>query len=62
MAIRHFLEHYEQLKENISFGIEAEYGRIDSEKGPYSIMTWCQEMLKDKFYGDLMLLKLIASM
>ena len=38
MAVRHFLEHYEQLKENISFGIEQEYGRIDSEEGPYSIM------------------------
>ena len=62
MAIRHFLEHYEQLKENISFDIEAEYGRVDSEVGPFSMMTWCQEMLKDKVYGDLMLLKLVASM
>ena len=62
MAIRHFLEHYEQLKENISFGIEQEYGRIDSEQGPYSIMTWCQTMISDKVYGDLCLLKLIASM
>ena len=62
MAVRHFLEHYEQLKENISFGIEQEYGRIDSEEGPYSIMTWCQAMISDKVYGDLSLLKLIASM
>ena len=62
MAVRHFLEHYEQLKENISFGIEQEYGRIDSEEGPYSIMQWCQAMISDKVYGDLPLLKLIASM
>ena len=62
MAIRHFLEHYEQLKENISFGIEAEYGRVDSEVGPFAMKTWCEEMLKDKVYGDLCLLKLIASM
>ena len=62
MAIRHFLEHYEQLKENIEFGIETEYGRPDSEVGPFSIMTWCQEMIKDKVYGDVNLLKLIASM
>ena len=60
MAIRHFLEHYEQLKENISFDIEAEYGRVDSEIGPFSMMTWCQEMLKDKVCGYLMLLKLVA--
>ena len=62
MAIRHFLEHYEQLKEIISFGIELEYGRVDSEVGPFSMKTWCEEMLKDKVYGDLCLLKLIASM
>ena len=62
MAIRHFWEHYEQLKENISFGIECEYGRVDSEVGPFSMKTWCEEMLKDKVYGDLCLLKLIASM
>ena len=62
MAVRHFVEHYEQLKENISFGIEQEYGRIDSEQGPYSMMTWCQAMISDKVYGDLCLLKLIASM
>ena len=31
MDARHFLEHYEQLKENISFGIE-QYGRIDCSK------------------------------
>ena len=62
MAIRHFLEHYEQLKENTSFGIECEYGRVDSDIGPFSMKTWCEEMLKDKVYGDLCLLKLIASM
>ena len=56
------MEHYEQLKENISFGIEAEYGRVDSEVGPFSMKTWCEEMLKDKVYGDLCFLKLIASM
>ena len=63
MTIRHFLEHCEQLKENISFAIEQnEYGRIDSEQGPYSMMTWCQAMITDKVYGDLCMLKLIASM
>ena len=55
MAIRHFLEHYEQLKENISFGIECEYGRVDSEVGPFSMKTWCEEMFKDKVYGGLVL-------
>ena len=50
------------MKENITFYVEAESGRVDSEKGPYSLKTWCEEMIKDKVYGDIILLKLIASM
>ena len=42
--------------------IKMEYGRIDSEEGPFSVKQWCQYILTNKNYCDSIFVKLLASM
>ena len=51
-VIRHFLVNFERFKEEITKDIKMEYGRIDSEEGPFSVKQWCQYILTDKSYCD----------
>ena len=41
-VIRHFLHNFEEFFDEISEDIKYEYGRIDSEVGPFSCRTWCE--------------------
>ena len=46
--IGHFLVNFERFKEEIMEDIKMEYGRIDSEEGPFSVKQWCQYILTDQ--------------
>ena len=61
-VIRHFLHNFEEFFDEISEDIKYEYGRIDSEVGPFSCRTWCEYILEDKNYCDSIFIKLVASM
>ena len=60
-VIRHFLHNFEEFFDEISKDIKFEYGRIDSEVGPFSCRTWCEYTLEDKNYCDSIFIKLVAS-
>ena len=61
-AIAHFLEYRDQLVDEVEEAIRQEYGRVDSEFGPFSIKEYLQFMARPREYGDLIMLKLIASL
>ena len=61
-VICHLLTNFEAFYDEISKDIKFEYGRIDSEEGPFSMKMWCEYILEDKKYCDSIFLKLVASM
>ena len=61
-AIAHFLEYRELLVDEVEEAIKEEYGRVDSEYGPFSIQEYLHWMAKPREYGDLIMIKLIASL
>ena len=61
-AIAHFLEYREILVDEVEEGIKEEYGRVDSEFGPFSIQEYLHWMAKPREYGDGIMIKLIASL
>ena len=48
-------------KDRVSDFVCNEYGRIDSQEGPFSLKSWCEHILKDKTYCDAMVIGLLAS-
>ena len=60
-VIAHFLGSYDMLKDRVSDFVRNEYGRIDSQEGPFSLKSWCEHILKDKTYCDAMVIGLLAS-
>ena len=61
-VICHLLTNFDAFYDEISKDIKYEYGRIDSEEGPFSMKMWCEYILQDKNYCDSIFLKLVASM
>ena len=61
-VIWHLLVNFDKFKEDIMEDIRMEYGRIDSEDGPFSVKQWCQYILTDKKYCDSIFVKLLSSM
>ena len=79
-AVRHLLENWNKLGEQITKDITMQYGRPHGEingrliakekrKGSetiniygFSVLEWCQYVLKDKFWLDEIFLKLVSSM
>ena len=61
-VIWHFLVNFDKFKEDIMEDIRMEYGRIDSEEGPFSVKQWCQYIFTDKKYCDSLFVKLLSSM
>ena len=61
-AICHLLTNFDAFYDEISKDIKYEYGRIDSEEGPFSMKMWCEYILEEKKYCDSIFLKLVASM
>ena len=60
-VIAHFLGSYDMYKDRVSDFVCNEYGRIDSQEGPFSLKSWCEHILKDKTYCDAMVIGLLAS-
>ena len=61
-VIAHFLGSYASFKGRVKDFVSNEYGRIDSQEGPFSLRTWCEHMLKDKTYCDAMFILLLGSL
>ena len=79
-AVKHLLENWDKLGEQIKLDTTRQYGRPDSEingeliakertvKGKkekiyvFSVLQWCEYVLKDKFWLDEIFLKIVASM
>ena len=61
-AIAHFLEYRELLFHEVERGVKEEYGRVDSEFGPFSIQSYLHWMAKPREFGDITMIKLIASL
>ena len=61
-AIAHFLEYREVLLDDVIEVIRMEYGRVDSEFGPFSVKDYLHFINKPREYGDFIMLKLISSM
>ena len=41
-VIAHFLGSYDMYKDRVSDFVCNEYGRIDSQEGPFSLKSWCE--------------------
>ena len=61
-AIAHFLEYREELFDEVVEAIRMEYGRVDSEFGPFTVREYLHFINKPREYGDFIMLKLISSM
>ena len=61
-AIAHFLEYRELLLDDVIEAIRIEYGRVDSEFGPFTVKEYLHFINKPREYGDFIMLKLISSM
>ena len=61
-AIVHFLEYREELFDEVVEAIRMEYGRVDSEFGPFTVREYLHFINKPREYGDFIMLKLISSM
>ena len=61
-AIAHFLEYRELLLGNVIEAIRIEYGRVDSEFGPFTVKEYLHFINRPREYGDFIMLKLISSM
>ena len=61
-AIALFLEYRELLLDDVIEAIRMEYGRVDSEFGPFSVKEYLHFINKPREYGDFIMLKLISSM
>ncbi|MCG8626055.1 MAG: hypothetical protein MJE68_29165, partial [Proteobacteria bacterium] len=61
-AIAHFLENRDELCDEVERGIREEYGRVDSEFGPFTVQEYLHWMAKPREYGDIIMIKLIASL
>ena len=61
-AIAHFLEYREELFDEVVEAIRMEYGRVDSEFGPFTVREYLHLINKPREYGDFIMLKLISSM
>ena len=61
-AIAHILEYRELLLDDVIEAIRMEYGRVDSEFGPFTVKEYLHFINKPRAYGDFIMLKLISSM
>ena len=61
-AVAHFLEYREELFDEVVEAIRMEYGRVDSEFGPFTVREYLHFINKPREYGDFIMLKLISSM
>ena len=61
-AIAHYLEFRELLDDQIIEMIRMEYGRVDSEFGPFSVKDYFKWINKSREFGDTIMIKLIASL
>ena len=61
-VIAHFVASYDEFENRVKIFIRNEYGRIDSQEGPFNAKTWCEYILTDKSYCDGMFIQLLASL
>ena len=61
-AIAHYLEFRELLDDELLEMIRMEYGRVDSEYGPFSVKDYFKYINRSREYGDTIMIKIIASL
>ena len=61
-AIAHYLEFRELMDDDVLEMIRMEYGRVDSEFGPFSVKDYFKFINRSREFGDTIMIKIIASM
>ena len=62
MVAVHLMRKYDTLKEGARLRIKLEYGRPDSEVGPFSVVDWIENILINRYWCDLLFVNLVSSM